>query len=126
MAFHSFADQVTKRTAIMRLTARFRSAKPASGRPRATRRTPSMVPTLQALEDRTALSTLIVLNNFDTGDGSLRDAIGKAKDGDTVIFAPALYVQTITLAKDPLTINKDLDIEGPGAGLLAVSGNDSK
>ena len=83
------------------------------------------VPRLEALDDRTVPSTLTVLNNHDSGAGSLRDAIGHAKDGDTVRFDPSLDGQTITLTSDQLTIKKSLDIEGPGASLLAISGNDT-
>src|SRR6478735_307667 len=43
-------------------------------------------PRLEILEDRTALSTLTVLNNHDSGAGSLRDTIAHAKDGDTIVF----------------------------------------
>src|SRR5262245_11714047 len=75
----------------------------------------SFVPRLEALEDRTALSTLTVLNNLDKGAGSLRDAIVKAKDGDTIVFDSGLHSQTITLTSGALDINKSLDIEGPGA-----------
>jgi hypothetical protein len=80
---------------------------------------------LEALEDRTMPSTLTVLNNLDSGAGSLRDTIGRARDGDTIVFAPSIDGQTITLTSDQLTINNSLDIEGPGASLLAVSGNDT-
>jgi hypothetical protein len=85
----------------------------------------AFVPRLEALEDRTLPSTLTVLNNFDSGAGSLRDAIADAKDGDTIVFAPSLNGQTIALTSDQLTINKNLDIEGPGASLLAISGSDA-
>ena len=47
------------------------------------------------------------------------------QDGDTIVFAPSLNGQTITLTSDELAIKKSLDIEGPGAGLLAISGNDA-
>ena len=106
------------------------SRKPGAGRrPRAHRHPAphrrSFVPRLECLEDRTVPSTLTVLNNLDKGAGSLRDAITRAKNGDTIVFAPSLDGQTITLTSDQLTISKSLDIEGPGAGLLAVSGNDA-
>src|SRR5262249_48141202 len=78
----------------------------------------------EALEDRTVLSTLTVLNNLDKGAGSLRDTIANASSGDTIVFAPGLDGQTITLTSDQLTLTKSLDIEGPGSSLLAISGND--
>ena len=84
----------------------------------------SFVPRLETLEDRSLPSTLTVMNNLDSGAGSLRDAITKAKDSDTIVFAASLNGQTIALTSNELAINKSLDIEGPGAGLLAVSGND--
>jgi hypothetical protein len=83
------------------------------------------VPRLESLEGRTVLSTLTVLNALDKGAGSLRDTITNARSGDTIVFAPSLAGQTITLTSDQLTINKSLDIEGPGASLLAVNGNDT-
>src|SRR6516164_6204033 len=82
-------------------------------------------PRLEGLEKRTVLSTLTVLNTLDKGAGSLRDAITNAKSGDTIVFASSLAGQTIVLTSDQLTINNSLDIEGPGAGLLTVSGNDT-
>jgi len=83
------------------------------------------VPRLEPLEDRSLLSTLTVLNNLDKGAGSLRDAIGHARDGDTVDFDPGLNGQTITLTSGALVINNSVDIEGLGADKLAVSGNDA-
>jgi ELWxxDGT repeat protein len=70
-------------------------------------------------------STLTVLNNRDSGAGSLRDAITNAKSGDTVVFDPSLNGQTITLTSGELAFSKGLDIEGPGASLLAISGNNA-
>src|SRR5262249_13784945 len=66
--------------------------------------------------------TLTVTNTNDNGPGSLRATITNAGSGDTIVFDPSLDGQTITLTSDQLTINKDLDIEGPGASLLAISG----
>src|SRR5262245_47440848 len=82
-------------------------------------------PRLELLGDRTALSTLTVLNNLDSGAGSLRDTIHSAHSNDTLVFSPSLAGQTITLTSGELTIEKDLDIQGPGASLLAISGNDT-
>lgn len=76
---------------------------------------------LEALEDRCLLST--VMNLMDSGAGSLRDAIATTAAGGTVDFAPGLS-GTITL-QSVLTINKTLTISGPGAGVIAVSGNDA-
>src|ERR1700756_3838541 len=80
-------------------------------------------PTLEGLEDRWVPSTLTVTNNLDTGKGSLRAEIVAAKNGDTIVFAPSLNGQTITLTSGELLINKNLTINGPGAGALTVSGN---
>jgi hypothetical protein len=97
-------------------------------RPKAGRKLGRMnrfVPRLENLEDRTVLSTLTVLNNLDSGAGSLRDAITSAKSGDTIVFAASLNGQTITLTGGELAIKNSLDIEGPGASLLAISGDDT-
>jgi hypothetical protein len=83
----------------------------------------SFVLRLEILEDRALPSSLMVMNTNDKGPGSLRDTITNAKSGDTIVFAPSLDGQTITLTSDQLTINYSLDIEGPGAGLLTISGN---
>jgi hypothetical protein len=83
------------------------------------------VPQLDILEDRTALSTLTVLSAADNGQGSLRDAIKDASSDDTIVFAPGLAGETITLTSHQLTITKSLNIQGPGASLLAISGNDT-
>jgi hypothetical protein len=85
----------------------------------------SFAPRLEILEDRTVPSTLTVTNSLDKGAGSLRDAIQKAKDGDTIVFASSINGQTIMLTSGELAISKNLDIEGPGASLLAVSGNNA-
>src|SRR6516164_8353838 len=82
-------------------------------------------PRLEGLEERTVLSTLTVLNTLDKGAGSLRDTTTKAKSGDTIVFDPSLDGQTISLTSGELAINKSLDIEGPGASKLALSGNNA-
>src|SRR5262249_55294497 len=81
---------------------------------------------LEALEDRTVPSTFTVTNNLDTGalgDGSLRGEIAAAQSGDTINFAPGLAGQTISLTNGELAITRSLNIEGPGAKQLTVSGN---
>jgi hypothetical protein len=112
------------------LNSHSRSAKRGCGRRPKTTCNPlpkgrSFLPRLEALEDRTVPSTLTVLNTLDKGDGSLRDVITRARDGDSIVFDAGLNGQTITLTSDQLTIRKNLDIEGPGTGLLAISGNDT-
>jgi hypothetical protein len=65
------------------------------------------------------------LNNLDIGSGSLWATIAAAHNGDTVVFAPSLAGQTITLTGGELVISKSLEIEGLGAAKLTVSGNDT-
>jgi hypothetical protein len=98
--------------------------RPRQTRSKCRKRRSTFVPRLESLEDRTVPSTLTVTNLLDKGAGSLRDTITKARSGDTIVFASGLDGQTITLTSDQLTINKSLDIEGPGASLLTISGND--
>src|SRR5262249_28004936 len=81
------------------------------------------VPGLEALEDRTALSTLPVVNNFDSGPGSLRAALVGAAPGDTIVFAPSVH--KITLTSGELAVTKSLTILGPGSHQLTLSGNDA-
>ena len=64
-----------------------------------------------------------VFNTNDSGAGSLRQAIADAIDGDTILFDSSLEGQTISLTSGELLITKKLTISGPGANLLAISGN---
>src|SRR5260370_37495043 len=72
-------------------------------------------PALEALEDRWVPSTLTVLNNLDSGAGSLRAEIAVAHNGDAIVFAPSLTGQTITLTSGELLLKHSLTIAGPGA-----------
>jgi hypothetical protein len=85
----------------------------------------SFVPQFLVLEDRTVLSVLTVLNNADSGAGSLRAAIAAAQSGDTILFDSSLTGQTITLRSGELCVDQDLTIRGPGACCLTISGNRS-
>jgi predicted outer membrane repeat protein len=80
-------------------------------------------PRIEALEDRWLPSTLTVLNTADSGTGSLRAEIAAASSGDTIVSDSSLNGQTITLTSGELVINQSLKIQGPGAGLLKISGN---
>ncbi len=98
-----------------------------SFRPASRRRTPAarptFRPTLQALEDRWLPSTLTVLNNLDSGAGSLWAEIAASKPKDTIVFNPSLNGQTITLTSGELIIPNSLTIAGPETGNLTISGN---
>ena len=86
---------------------------------------PTFRPTLEALEDRWVPSTLTVLNNLDSGAGSLRAEIAAAHNSDTIVFASRLNGQTITLTSGEVLISHNVTIAGPGAGQLTVSGNNA-
>jgi hypothetical protein len=75
---------------------------------------------LEALEARALPSVLTVLNNLDSGPGSLRAAIASANSGDEIVFAKSVH--SITLKTGELDINKSLDIQGPGQAKLVISG----
>ena len=81
-------------------------------------------PRLEALEGRALLSVWYVTDNSDdpSDTGSLRYAINQEPSGTTIEFKG---VHSITLTNGELQIDKSLDIEGPGANKLAISGNDS-
>ena len=55
-------------------------------------------------------------------DSSLREAIAAANSGNTITFS---VTGTIILTSSQLIIDKDLTIEGPGSGDLAIRGNNS-
>jgi hypothetical protein len=67
------------------------------------------------------------MNAADSGAGSLRQAIlgaNAAAGPDTIAFASGLS-GTVTLTSGQLDITDDLTITGPGAGQLAISGNNA-
>jgi hypothetical protein len=78
----------------------------------------------------TAGSTFTVNTAGDPGPGgtvSLRQAVASANasSGNKVQFDASLVGSTITLASGEVFINQPMDIIGPGAGLLTISGNDA-
>jgi hypothetical protein len=79
---------------------------------------------VEVLEDRTAPSVLTVTTPADSGDGSLRAQVAAAANGDTINFDPGVR-GTIRLTSGELLLDKNLIIQGPGATLLAVSGNNA-
>ncbi len=66
----------------------------------------------------------MVTTTADAGPGSLRAALLGAEDGSVITFAPSLQGDTIRLYRE-LPICSNVQIIGPGADLLAISGEDS-
>src|SRR5262245_30356298 len=83
------------------------------------------MPRLEALEDRTVPSTFLVENLADSGPGSLRQAVldANVEPGADRIFFTGQAHGTITPGGQ-LDVTDDLEIRGPGAELVAVSGKD--
>jgi len=72
-------------------------------------------------------ATFTVSNLNDSGAGSLRDAVATANvtaGPDVINFQPGL-TGVITLTSGQLEVTDSVDIQGPGASSLSVSGNDS-
>lgn len=79
-----------------------------------------------ALEDRAVPAVITVTNTADAGAGSLRQALIDValpdKPGmDVINFSPT--VTGTILLSSALSVNSDVDIQGPGANLLSISGN---
>ena len=62
----------------------------------------------------------VVVNNADSGAGSLRQAIADACDASTITFNMALVTSPITLTTSELTISKNLTVTGPGSSVLTI------
>jgi hypothetical protein len=64
--------------------------------------------------------TFVVTNTNDSGEGSLRDSLESAADGDTILATNVSG--TITLTSGELVITNNVTIIGPGPASLAVDG----
>jgi hypothetical protein len=73
-------------------------------------------------ESARAMTTITVTSLNDSDPGTLRQAIADAASGDTINFA---VNGTITLTSGELSIDKSLTIQGPGANLLTISGDNT-
>ncbi|HWX40880.1 MAG TPA: hypothetical protein VN345_06990, partial [Blastocatellia bacterium] len=76
-----------------------------------------------SMKAATCVTNPVVITNADSGAGSLRQAILDACDGSTITFANTV-ASPITLASE-LAVDKNLTIQGPGANLLTISGNNA-
>src|SRR6266581_7984433 len=65
-------------------------------------------------------ATLTVTTTADSGTGSLRASLKNSRNGDTINFA---VTGTIVLTGGELLVSKSVNILGPGASNLTVSGN---
>jgi hypothetical protein len=68
-------------------------------------------------------SEVAVLNNADSGSGSLRNALNTVCVDGTITFADTLAGETITLLSGPLTLGKNVTIDAADAPGLTISGN---
>jgi hypothetical protein len=109
-----------KRISVMKFSSWLRNRKQHAP----ARKRPTFRPALEVLEGRWVPATLTVTNPLDDGStGSLRFEIAAAHSGDHIVFAGSLHA--ITLTGGELVVGKNLDIEGPGATHLSVSGNNA-
>jgi hypothetical protein len=82
------------------------------------------VPRLEALEDRTALSTLAVTRAGDdvAERGTLRWAVAEAAGGDTILLTGALADSPVVLSHGELLLSQDVTIEAVGQAPVTISG----
>ncbi len=74
---------------------------------------------------------IIVTNDSDSGDGSLRQAVLDAQPGDTIIFSSSAFsnAATINLTSGQIEISKSLNIDGaqnPGVVTPTLSGSSAQ
>jgi hypothetical protein len=73
------------------------------------------------IQDQLAAATITVNSASDGGAGSLREALGIANSGDTIVFSLATPT-TIRLTQGQLLLAKSRLILGPGPKLLSLDG----
>ena len=71
----------------------------------------------------TCVTDPVVINNNNSGPGSLRQAVLEACPGSTITFSGV--ASPIILTSGEIVINKNLTIIGPGFSLLSISGNNN-
>ena len=81
-----------------------------------------------AAPDRTIALTLldeepIVLNNLDGPVGSLRERVGAAPAGGTIIFNPGIGTILLNNAAGNIDITSEVTIQGPGPDSQIIDGN---
>ena len=68
----------------------------------------------------------VIVNNADSGSGSLRYALAHTTAGSTITFDPSLSGQTITLTSGELLLSQNLTIDASAlAAGLTISGNNN-
>ncbi|WP_341531939.1 right-handed parallel beta-helix repeat-containing protein (plasmid) [Nostoc sp. UHCC 0302] len=70
------------------------------------------------------MTTRTVTTTADTGTGSLRAAIFASINGDSIVFAPALAGQTLTVGST-LIIAKNITVDASAAPMFTISGNNA-
>lgn len=70
-------------------------------------------------------AALVVVNNADSGAGSLRAAISASSAGDTIQFDETQVVSPIVLTSGELLIDHNLTITGPTTTALTISGSNA-
>jgi len=101
---------------ILRAMIGSRRERRARGRDRKRSR---VAPLVEGLEGRALLSTLTVMNNGDSGPGSLRATAAAAAAGDVILFSPSLDGQTITLSSGEINLTLVV-AQWPASMLLAT------
>jgi hypothetical protein len=68
----------------------------------------------------------LVTSPNDDGPGSLRQVVKDALPGGTIRFGPSLSGLTLVLTAGELVLDKNLELIGPGAGALSISGGNRR